>query len=128
MSTNVTLSIPDEVLETAQRWANFLGHPVDDLLVETIQSSLLPMGAVVEFNSVGGWTDAEVLSAAQQDLSPSENSRLSDLLHKQQARDASAAEVRELQELMILYQARLLRKARALREAVQRGLMEPLQP
>ena len=48
-------------------------------------------------------------------------------LQKQQERTLSAPEQAELVALMQVYQEGLLRKAQALREAVQRGLRAPLE-
>ena len=53
--------------------------------------------------------------------------RLSQLLLKQQANTVSETERPELWTLMRIYQTLLLKKAVALREAVERGLREPLE-
>jgi hypothetical protein len=57
---------------------------------------------------------------------PAEDRRLSELLQRQQAGLLGDGERAELSALMQAYQEGLLRKARALREAVLRGLREPL--
>jgi uncharacterized protein YnzC (UPF0291/DUF896 family) len=59
-------------------------------------------------------------------MEPEQDRRLSELLDKQQARMLTEAERPELQALMQVYQEDLLRKATALSEGVQRGLMKPL--
>jgi hypothetical protein len=129
MSTQITLSLPEEVLERATLWATRVGRPVGELLAEAIELSLLPLGGSAERgDSITTWTDEEVLAATEAELSPADDRRLSELLHRQQAATLTAAERPELQALMQLYQAGLLRKATALREAVRRGLREPLQP
>jgi len=74
------------------------------------------------------WSDEEVLAATESELPCLEDQRLSDLLHRQQAGTLAAPEQPELQVLLEMYQRGLLRKAQALREAVRRGLREPLQP
>jgi hypothetical protein len=51
---------------------------------------------------------------------------LSELLDRQQSGLLVESERLELQTLMQIYQEGLLRKATALSEAVNRGLMEPL--
>jgi hypothetical protein len=128
MPVKVTLSIPNDVLEKATRWANFMGRPVENFLTETIQSSLPSLGPVSDLDAIPTWSDDEVIAATEEDLSPAVNNRLSELLQKQQAGALGDAEKKELQTLMVVYQTRLLRKARALNEAVSRGLKEPLQP
>jgi hypothetical protein len=52
---------------------------------------------------------------------------LSELLSQNREDELESAGRRELDELMPLYEHGLLRKAQALRVAVQRGLREPLQ-
>ncbi len=61
-------------------------------------------------------------------MEPAQDQRLSFLLDKQQAGELTEADRSELLALMQVYQEGLLRKAQALREAVQRGLREPLEP
>jgi hypothetical protein len=57
-----------------------------------------------------------------------DDGRLSDLLDRQQATSLTAAEHSDLTALMALYQRLLVRKAQGLREAVRRGLRQPVQP
>lgn len=73
-------------------------------------------------------SDEAVLAASQAELAPADDQRLSLLLDRQQAGLLTGAEQGELAGLMCLYQNGLLGKAHAIREAVRRGLMEPLSP
>jgi hypothetical protein len=61
-------------------------------------------------------------------MAPEQDQRLSSLLDKQQAGTLIEIEGSELLALMQVYQESLLRKAQALNEAVQRGLLKPLEP
>jgi hypothetical protein len=126
----VTLTLPAEVLERAQLWAQRAGRPVADLLAETIELSLRPLGTPSAEVAVPltGWSDDEVLAAAETEMDPTADARLSELLSRQQAGSLTEPERGELAALMQLYQEGLLRKARALREAVRRGLRGPLEP
>ena len=72
------------------------------------------------------WSDAQVSAAADAHLSESDDVRLSELLDRQQAGLLTPAERAETAGLMEQYQDGLLRKAQV-REAVRRGLREPLQ-
>ena len=74
------------------------------------------------------WSDQEVLAAAATELPPADDLRLGDLLERQQASLLAPADRAELAVLLEIYQSGLLRKAQALREAVSRGLREPLEP
>ncbi|WP_225894433.1 hypothetical protein [Atlanticothrix silvestris] len=57
-------------------------------------------------------------------MEPEQDSRLSELLDRQQAGTLTNDDRPELQVLMQIYQEGLLRKATALREAVKRGLVK----
>jgi hypothetical protein len=61
-------------------------------------------------------------------MTPVQDRRLSTLLHRQQTGELSDMERSEMLALMQVYLDGLLRKAQALREAVRRGLREPLEP
>jgi hypothetical protein len=71
--------------------------------------------------------DEEVLALTELQLTPQQEGTLSELLTRNQEGMLDAEGRRELDELMRLYEHGLLRKAQALRVAVQRGLREPLQ-
>lgn len=129
MTEQITLSLPVEVLQRAQLLAQKSGRAVNDILAETIELSLRPLGAEgPDDPPMATWSDEGVLAATEAELAPTADQRLSGLLHRQQAGTLAAAEQPELQGLMEMYQRGLLRKARALREAIRRGLREPVQP
>jgi hypothetical protein len=127
--SEITLHLPDDVMRSAELWASHAGRPVADLLAETIKLSLQPLGPPPgEGRPLSEWSDSEVLAAADEMMAPDDDERLSELLDRQQAATITGAERSELTALMQLYQVGQLRKARALSEAVRRGLREPLQP
>jgi hypothetical protein len=74
------------------------------------------------------WSDQEALANADLQMAQAEDEQLSSLLDRQQAGLLTSSERSELGALMALYQRLLLRKAQGLREAVRRGLREPVQP
>jgi hypothetical protein len=126
MSTDVTISLPDAICHSAGAWAKQAGRSLPDFLAEAIESSLLPLGNAPP--AVQNWTDDDVLTTADSRLSPEDDHHLSELLalHSEAALDAHGRS--ELARLMLAYQEGLVRKAAALREAVRRGLREPLEP
>jgi hypothetical protein len=129
VSADITLTLPDHVLRQAQAAAQRAGRPVADFLAEAIELSLNPLGALPDYEqAMARWPDAKVLAAADARLTEAEDERLSELLYRQQAAVLTDAERVELAALMAHYQDGLLRKAQALREAVRRGLREPLRP
>ena len=129
MSAQITVTLPEDVLQRAELLARRTGRPVGDILAETIELSLRPLGAPSNGERlIADWSDDDVLAAADVGLPVAEDRRLSELLDRQQAGLLADAERAELKALMEMYQEGLLRKAQALREAVRRGLREPLQP
>jgi hypothetical protein len=129
MSTEITLILPDDVLRRAQLLAQRSRRPVGDVLTEPLELSFNPLATPAgREEPMANWSDAQVLAAADAHLSESDDARLGELLDRQQAGLLTPAERVETAGLMEQYQESLLRKAQALREAVRRGLREPLQP
>ena len=129
MTTQVTLSLPDETYRRAERLARLTGRQVNDVLADTIHISLQPLGPQAPTGKpVVEMSDAEVLTVADSQMDVTQDRRFSDLLNKQQAGILADNEQPELLALMQVYQEGLLRKAQALKEAVHRGLREPLEP
>jgi CopG-like RHH_1 or ribbon-helix-helix domain, RHH_5 len=129
MNTQVTVTLPEDVLQRAEWWALRSGRSVADLLADTIEASLRPLGPPSAGEQpLAAYSNEELLAAADARMADRDDERLSELLDRQQAGVLTDAERGELTTLMLLYQQGLLRKAQALREAVRRGLREPLQP
>ncbi len=126
MSVDITLTLPDNIVERARLWAERSGLPVSDFLTEAIESSLLPLGRAPP--PLTEWPNAEVLAAVESHLSSDEDDRLSGLLASQREGRLSPTEAAELHRLMQRYHEGLLRKAMAVREAVRRGLRQPPKP
>ncbi len=74
------------------------------------------------------WTNDQVLATTGAQMPPTEDQRLTQLLDRQQGGVLDDEERTELRSLLASYQTGLLRKARALAEAVRRGLRGPLEP
>ena len=127
MSTQLTLDLPENLVARARTIAKRAGQSVNELLAESIELSLKPWGTVVE-GDIHQSGDEEVLKACDLELSTEDDRRLTELLQRQQAETLAVGEQAELASLMQVYQEGLVRKAEALREAVQRGLRGPVQP
>ncbi len=129
MSTQVRITLHDEVYRRAKRLAQMSNRKIEELLAQAIELSLSPVGVATDiYKPVSKLSDAEVLELSQMQMDAKEERRFSRLLNKQQAGKLSNSEGSELLALMQNYQEKLLRKAQALREAVRRGLREPLTP
>jgi predicted transcriptional regulator len=129
MTTQITITLPDEVYQRAERFARLANRDIASVLADTIQLSMPLIGAgSLDLMPVSELTDEQVLALTALQMEPSQDARLSELLDRQQAGLLTDGERIELQVLMQIYQEGLLRKATALSESVKRGLIEPLEP
>jgi hypothetical protein len=127
MSTQITITLPDEVYQRAERFARLANRDIASVLVDTIQLSIPPIRAdILDLEPICDLPDEQVLALTKLQMEPDQDARLSELLDRQQSGLMTEYERLELQALMQIYQEGLLRKATALSEAVKRGLMEPL--
>lgn len=127
MSTQITITLPDEVYQRIERFARLANRDVASILADTIQHSIpLIRADVLDLKPVSDLSDEQVLALTELQMEPDQDVRLSELLDRQQAGILVENERLELQTLMQIYQEGLLQKAIALSEAVKRGLMEPL--
>ena len=128
MTTQITLTLPDQLWERAEVVARRTGRQVADVLTETIELTLDPLAGSIGSSAFENASDEEVQIALNPELDAADDQRLSELLDRQQAGIFTPGEDAELQTLMQVYQQGLLQKAQALREAVRRGLREPPRP
>lgn len=127
MTTEIMVSLPDEVYQRAERLAQLTGRDVTDILAMTIECSLPQLKSQPEtVKPVATLSDEEVITLATMQMEPRQSKRLSLLLERQREGGLTGEERTELQALLQYAQERLLRKAQALQVAVQRGRMEPL--
>lgn len=127
MTMQVTVTLPDDTARRAEYLAHLTGRDVADILAETIALSLDPLGTLpATGTSVETLPDAEVLEIADSSMDREQDRRMQRLLELQQASGLTAEDRAALFALIAIYQDGLLRKAQALRVAVQRGLRPPL--
>jgi predicted DNA-binding protein len=129
MATQVTITLPDELYERAESLARRTSRELAEILTETLARSLgTPDWQGLAALTVEDLSDEEVLAITNLTLPSKQDRRFSKLLDKQQAGKLVPSERAELLAFMQIYQQGLLLKAQALREAVQRGLLPPLEP
>ncbi|MBW4454100.1 MAG: hypothetical protein KME55_16110 [Nostoc indistinguendum CM1-VF10] len=127
MSTQIIITLPDDIYQRAERFARLANRDVASILIDTIQLSIPPVnGDVSDLESVSVLSDEQVLVLTELQMEAEQDARLSELLDRQQSGTLNEGDRSELQTLMQVYQEGLLRKATALSEAVKRGLIEPL--
>jgi hypothetical protein len=127
MSTQITITLTDDVYQKADRFARLANRDLASVLADTIQSSIPNISAAATIlEPVSLLSDADVLLHTELQMEPAADIRLSELLDRQQAGILTDRDRSELQLLMQTYQEGLLRKATALSEAVKRKLIKPL--
>lgn len=133
MTTQITLNLSDDIYQKAEYFAQLTNRNVADVLAQVIAlsfSPLMPQAGSTESRerlSVATLSNQEVITLTELQMEPEQDQRLSELLYNQQAGTLTDAERSQLWALMQVYQEKLLLKATALREAVQRGLRELLE-
>ena len=138
MSTQITLTLPDDIYKKAENFAQLTNRDINDILTQVITISLSPISSQPISNkssqnnaansiSIKSLSDEEVVALTGSEMEPEQDQRLSELLYNQQAGTLVSTEYSELNFLMQIYQEKLLVKAQALHEAVERRLREPLE-
>lgn len=120
MSQQITLRISDEVAQRATTIAAQTERSVEEVLTAWLDK-------LVSEVPVEGLPDSEVISLTQLQLTEQEQDVLSHLLTRNREGTLDTTGRHRLDELMRLYERGLLRKSEALRVAVHRGLIAPLQ-
>jgi hypothetical protein len=127
MSTQITITLTDDVYQKADRFARLANRDIASVLADTIQSSIPNISeAATTLVPISLLSDADVLALTELQMEPAQDLQLSELLDRQQAGILTDIDRSELQILMQTYQEGLLRKATALSEAVKRKLIKPL--
>ncbi|MEH2302392.1 MAG: hypothetical protein V7K88_26290 [Nostoc sp.] len=127
MSTQIIITLPDDIYQRAERFARLANRDVASILVDTIQLSIPPVSEdITDLEPMLALSDEQVLVLAELEMESEQDARLSELLDRQQSGTLTEGNRPELQTLIQVYQEGLLRKATALSEAVKRGLIEPL--
>jgi hypothetical protein len=121
MSEQITINVSNQVLHHASQVAEQTNRRVEDVLAEWLER-------VINEIPVEMLSDEEVLALTELRLTPEQQISLDALLIQNREGMIDSDGRRRLDELMHTYEQGLLRKAQALRVAVQRGLREPLQP
>ncbi|MBW4487277.1 MAG: hypothetical protein KME12_05755 [Trichocoleus desertorum ATA4-8-CV12] len=125
MSTEITITLPDEIYQRAERFARLANRDVASVLADTIQLSIPSVRAdIVDLEPISALSNEQVLLLTELQMKSAQDARLSELLDRQQAGFLAEDERSELKTLMQIYQEGLLRKATALSEAVKRELIE----
>ena len=119
MTTKVTVELPEELIRQVQTAAKRTQRSFDEVLAQWVR-----VGGgepVLELLS-----NEELLAVCDSQLDESAQEELSELLDRNREQQLAEVEQRRLDDLMQNYRSELVRKAQAIKIAVDRGLRERL--
>lgn len=120
MSQQITIEVSEQVVRQATQVATQTERSVEEVLASWLES-------VVTELPIEELPDAAVLALTELQLTNEQQATLSELLAQNGEGTLDAEGQKQLDDLMRLYEHGLLRKSQALRVAVQRELIAPLQ-
>lgn len=129
MAIDITLTLPDNLVEHAKRFGQVTQRDVKSVLAEALEMIWPTLGNLPDTNiypPVSNLSDAEVLALADAKMDTIQNQRLGALQEKGKVIGLTTEERYELMALMQIYQIGQLRKSEGMAEAVQRCLRTPL--
>jgi hypothetical protein len=115
----VTLELPPNLAQKAREIATLTHKPLETVLLEWLDHALTDL-------PVESLPDAQVLSLCELQLEPDQQTRLDSYLAQQREEQLSLEDQQQLNDLMQIYRQGLVRKAKALKVAVERGLHSSL--
>jgi len=115
MTEIVTLELSESLAKKAKEIAALTHRRLEDVLVEWIDRAISELP--VEY-----LPDEQVLALCDLQMEPDQQQTLSQLLASNKEEQLNDVEIKQLNELMQVYRRGLLRKARAFKVAVERGL------
>jgi hypothetical protein len=119
MNQQITLTVSENAWFYAKAVANRSKQRVEDVLSDWLEKGSSEI-------DVEKLSDVEVLALAELKMPPKQQKQLHKLLDKNGEGELTIVEKKQLDEMMEVYEDALLRKAQAMRVAVERGLMKPL--
>lgn len=119
MAEIVTLQLPENLAQKAKEIAAFTHRRLEDVLLEWIDRAITEL-------PVESLPNEQVLAMCDLQMEAEQQAVFSDLLARQREEEINDLEARQLDELMQVYRRGLVSKARALKVAVERGLIPPL--
>lgn len=119
MAEVITLELPDTLARRVRAEANRTNRPLEEVLLDWLNR--------IEIEPpVESLSDDQILALSDAQMEPQQQEELSNLLARNREDQLDEGARRRLDELMQIYRAGLVRKAQAVRVAVERGLRLPL--
>jgi hypothetical protein len=129
MSIEITLTLPNGLVEHAKYFGQATKRSVEEVLTDTLEilwPTLEDFPTRDLYPDITSLTDLEVLALANMKMDKSQNRRLGHLQAKGKKTSLTEAERFELSALLQIYRLGQLRKSEALAEAIRRRLREPM--
>jgi hypothetical protein len=129
MAIEVTLKLPESLVENAKRLGSATHREVETVLSDVLEIMWLTSENLADNNlyaPVSSLSDEEVLALADSKMDATQNQRLGELQSKGKTSGLAEAERYELLTFLQIYQLGQLRKSEGLAEAVRRSLRTPL--
>ncbi|MEM9161581.1 MAG: hypothetical protein AAGC54_00750 [Cyanobacteria bacterium P01_F01_bin.4] len=119
MTETIVLNLPESLISQVREVAALKQQCLEDVLVEWIDQAVneLPIETLA---------DEQILSLCNLTLETNQQERLDELLAKNREGQLGKAETQELDKLMQVYRRGLIRKAHAMKVAVDRNLIPVL--
>ena len=118
MSETVTLALPEPLAQSARAVATQTNRRLEDVLIEWLDRAATDL-------PVESLPDEQVLALRDLQMPDAQQRELSDLLARQREGQLADTERPRLDALLDAYRRGMVRKARALKVAVERGLQPP---
>jgi hypothetical protein len=119
VAQRITLEIPDSLAQKVRDFAQLTHRPIEAVVLEWLDNASMDL-------AVESLSDTQVSALCDSEMSSEQQLRLSELLEHNREGTLTQPQQEELDQLMQLYRRGLVRKAQALKVAVDRGLRPAL--
>ena len=119
MSEVLTVELPDELAQQARALATATNRRLEDAVLDWLRQAIAEP-------AVESLADDALLALCELTFPGAQQDELSDLLARAREGELESRERQQLDHLMAAYRRGIVLKARALKEATERGLRPPL--
>lgn len=113
MVDKITLALPDDIQEAAQRLAKFQEQLIEDILIDRLRTSMLPIDVQNELNALKYLSDDALWTIAKEQLEDNLQVQFHVLLERNNLGILTDIELNELNQLNARADELMLRKAEA---------------
>lgn len=123
---NYLLTVPEEVYTRARRIAEQTSRPIDELMIQRLQTSFAPLPELAEdekteLEALSHLSDDALWTIAREQIATELQLRMQELMDKNSVGTISAEEYRELESLVDRGERLMLRKSEAAALLAQHG-------